>query len=111
MKNVNVFMICFCFLTASLMSNTLFGVDYNYLPTGREFISPAGLLPKAGWAPEEDKVLNVQKFGALGPCTLERIGTSGKIFFNAYANITISNSGMRDIENPCPDAKVVLSNV
>ena len=49
--------------------------------------------------------------GALGPCTLERIGTSGRIFFNAYANITISNSGMRDLEIPCPDAKVVLSNV
>ena len=49
--------------------------------------------------------------GGVGPCTLERIGTAGKVFFNAYANITISNSGMRDLEIPCPDAKVVLSNV
>ena len=49
--------------------------------------------------------------GAVGKCTLERIGTSGKVFFNAFANITISNSGMMGLEVPCPDAKVVLSNV
>jgi len=48
---------------------------------------------------------------AVGACTLERIGTSGKVFFNAANTITISNSALFGIDIPCPDAKVVLSNV
>jgi len=48
---------------------------------------------------------------AVGACTLERIGSGGKVFFNAANTITISNSALFGIDIPCPDAKVVLSNV
>ena len=47
---------------------------------------------------------------AVGACTLERIGTGGKVFFNAANTITISNSALYDVDIPCPDAKVVLFN-
>ena len=49
--------------------------------------------------------------GSVGACTLEAVGTAGKVFWNAANTITISNSSMMGIDIPCPDAKVVLSNV
>lgn len=82
MKNINLFLICFCFLTVGLMSNILFGVEYNYLPTGKEFVSPAGPLPQSGWAPPVNDVLNVRELGAKGDGVTDDTKVLQKIFKN-----------------------------
>lgn len=42
---------------------------------------------------------------------LENVGGSGKVLWNAAHSIPISNSALSGVEVPCPDARVVLSNV
>ena len=49
--------------------------------------------------------------GGVSWVTLENVGASGKVLFNAAHSIQISNSQLYDIEVPCPEARVVLSNV
>jgi hypothetical protein len=49
--------------------------------------------------------------GGVSWVTLENVGASGKVLFNAAHSIQISNSQLWGIEVPCPEARVVLSNV
>ena len=56
--------------------------EYNYLPTGKEPLGPAGPLPKSGWAPPVDDVLNVRKLGAKGDGVIDDTKALQEIFKN-----------------------------
>jgi hypothetical protein len=49
--------------------------------------------------------------GGVTWATLENIGAAGKVFWNVPESLQISNSALYGIEVPCPEAKVVLTNV
>lgn len=49
--------------------------------------------------------------GGIYAAVLENVGSSGKVLWNASHSLQISNSALWGIEVPCPEARVVLSNV
>ncbi|MBI3922715.1 MAG: hypothetical protein HY318_14935 [Armatimonadetes bacterium] len=55
--------------------------------------------------------VNRPEAGGIYAAVLENVGSSGKVLWNASHSLQISNSALWGVEVPCPEARVVLSNV
>jgi len=95
-----------CFLASSGTKANIF-IGNNYTAGVSVYMAHSEGLGPDGYFLYVDR----PQPGGVTWATLENIGAAGKVFFNVPESIQISNSALRDIEIPCADAKVVLSNL